>query len=189
MTDLRFQDLLSALEYDFLRASQGLIALPSPGDGGIGPTSHPEHFYQLRLVVRTAFAYFEGVTFYLKLVSAKACIDKGLEVTQAERYLVGEVEHRVTDSGEVVQRPAHIRLSANVRFAFNLAEKAFDMKGAFDPSADWWACFQAAVKIRDRLTHPRWASDLEIGPDEMMQVINAKAGFTALATAYAARAA
>ena len=185
MPEFSTRELLDALESDFLRASNALIASIQGAEDSRTSEHEQEHFYLMRQVVRTAFAYMEGTTFSLKLTATKACVDKGIDVSQAERYLVGEIEHRVNDGGEVVQRPAHIRLTANIRFAFNLAERAWAKNGLFDPSSDWWACLQASVKVRDRLTHPRWPMDLEVSPDEMMQMIKAKDGFTNLVRQYA----
>jgi hypothetical protein len=177
-------ELIHILDSDFARASKGLTDLVPANDKEFTKEEWEERFFHLRQIVRTAFAYFEGVTFAMKLAAAKKCMDDGKELTQPEKYLVGEVEHKIDDHGEVVQRTAQIRLAANIKFAFKLIERAYEKPKLFDPSEEWWACLQSSIKVRDRLTHPRWPWDIEMNPDEVNQLIKAKVGFTELIGKY-----
>jgi hypothetical protein len=58
----------------------------------------------------------------MKVRPASHCLDKGIEITDGERFFAVDQDHILTDIGRVIERPAHIRLSDNVRFAFSLQE-------------------------------------------------------------------
>jgi len=83
----------------------------------------------------------------------------------------------LNEKGEIVQRAAHISLSRNIRFAFALNDKARRRLSQFDASVEWWSCLKEAIKVRDRLTHPKMPDDLDVTPDELLKVIKAKNGF------------
>ena len=46
-----------------------------------------------------------------------------------------------------------------------------------DVSLTWWEKLKEAIKVRDRLMHPRFPSDLDVSPQEVIATITAKAGF------------
>ena len=50
-------------------------------------------------------------------------MDSGIEVSDHERYLSVEIDSELNDKGEIIERPAKLRLANNVRFAFRLQEK------------------------------------------------------------------
>ena len=68
--------------------------------------------------------------------------------------------------------------------AFALTEKAYRIPAQFDPSVEWWSCLGTAIKIRDRLMHPRMPDDLDISPEELIKTIKAKNGFEKLLMRY-----
>ena len=94
-----------------------------------------------------------------------------------ERYFATDVEFEINEKGQVVERSARISLARNVRFAIMLHERVWITSSKFDPSVGWWSSFREAVRIRDRLTHPKKPGDLDVSPDELLTVITAKGGF------------
>jgi hypothetical protein len=91
-------------------------------------------------------------------------MQEGVEITPQESYLAAEIEYKIGDKGEVVERPAQITLTRNIRFAFTLTEKAHRIPAQFDPSVEWWSCLREAIRVRGRLMHPRMPEDLDISP-------------------------
>lgn len=142
--------------------------------------------FESRQLIRAIFAYLEGLTFAIKIRAVQHSIEKQDPVSQAEHDFALEIDHQITDRGEIAERPAPINFSRNIRFAFRLYERVFDHKPRFDADAHWWDCLQKSVKVRDRLTHPRNPDDLDVSPNEVMEAFEARDGFRDVIHAYIA---
>ena len=105
-------------------------------DGVIQPDGsvRVNYEYKARQLVRAMFAFIEAVTFSVKVGAAQYCLDHGRDISDPERFFAVDIEHVMSDKGEIVARAAHIRLANNTRFAFALHEKAFGIARQFDPS-------------------------------------------------------
>src|SRR5690606_33636836 len=117
------------------------------------------------------------VTFSVKVTSAVTCMDRDIDITPQERYFAADTEYEINEKGNVVESIARISLSKNIRFAITLNRRAHDIDESFDASVEWWSCMKAAIKVRDRLTHPKFPDDLDISGAEIVQVMKAKNGF------------
>ena len=84
-----------------------------------------DYEYHARQLVRTIFAFIEGVTFSMKVKAASHCLDNRIEITDGERFFAVDKDHILTDKGRVIERPAHIRLSDNVQLALRYKKKRF----------------------------------------------------------------
>jgi hypothetical protein len=67
---------------------------------------------------------------------------------------------------------------------FALMDRAKPIEANPDTGKQWWAHFQAAIKIRDRLTYPQSAADLDVSHADLMTIIDADAGFRLLLSRY-----
>ena len=105
------------------------------------------------------------------------CINNDRDITDAERFFATDIDHILTEKGEIIERPAHIRLSDNIRFAFALQEKALGISDKFDASTEWWSCFKSSVRVRDRLTHPKLPEDIDVSCAEFIDDLKAYEGF------------
>ena len=94
-----------------------------------------------------------------------------------ERCLAVDADFDLNSKGEIRDTKAKIPLSSNIRFAILLKRKANGDSTPFDASVEWWGCLKKAIKVRDRLTHPRFPSDLVLTIDDIVDVINARSGF------------
>ena len=177
MEDRTTKELIETLGNDVDRCHQELIHAIDEGTTDSNGNVDADYGYQARQLVRAIFAFIEAVTFSAKVEAAEYCLDHNRDLTDAERFFATDTDYILNDKGRVVERPAHIRLCDNVRFAFALQEKALGLKEPFDSSCAWWGCFKAAVKIRDRLTHPKMPDDVDISGDEIMTVLRAFDGF------------
>ncbi len=90
----------------------------------------------------------------------------------------------LTDAGVVRNQFRHVRLASNVRFLFTLMQKARNQPVVFDANVAWWSKLKASIKVRDRLTHPKKAEDLELSTQEIDDVEAAFAGLTKHLTSY-----
>jgi hypothetical protein len=177
MSERTTSELIETLGDDIDRCHRELIG--SIGDGNVAPNGdvHADYEYHARQLIRAIFAFIEAVTFSVKVKAAEYCLHHNRDIEDAERFFAVDVEHVLTDKGEVVERPAHIRLTDNIRFAFALQEKALGRAKKFDPSTEWWSCLQSSIKVRDRLTHPKLPGDVDVSGAEIVAALKAYKGF------------
>ena len=177
-------ELIEVLGNEVSRCHEELLKAIDEGTVDSSGNVEADYEYQARQLVRTIFAFIEGVTFSMKVKAASHCLDKGIEITDGERFFAVDQDHILTDTGRVIERPAHIRLSDNVRFASALQEKALGIAKPFDSSCEWWSCFKSSIKVRDRLTHPKMPEDIDVSGDEIVSVLTAYEGFKGQALNY-----
>jgi hypothetical protein len=106
-------------------------------------------------------------------------MDCGIQITPQERYFATDAEYEINERGEIVEAVAKISLAKNVRFALAMNRKARGISEPFDASVEWWSCFKRAIKVRDRLTHPKLPGDLDVSGEDIVAVLKAKEGFEA----------
>ena len=175
--DRSTQEVMKTLGEDYDRCHKALIDCIDAGKRDKKGNVTADYEFYARQLIRAAFAYIEAVTFSVKAHSAWQCMERNLSIEPEERYFATDVEFEINDKGEVVERSARISLSRNVRFALMLHERVWITPIKFDPSVGWWSNFKQAVRIRDRLTHPKMPGDLDVSPDELITVLKAKRGF------------
>lgn len=150
------------------------------------PDEEGNHSYdesEARDLFRTLFAYLEGTSFSVRMWSAKALLDEGM-MDEFERAAVSEQAISLQD-GEVVVTPMKISLQENVRFTFKLMDRAHKKPTqTLDTGKAWWFDFKKAVKVRDRLMHPKLPEDLDISGDEVVLAIRVHDGFGELMRSY-----
>jgi hypothetical protein len=142
-------------------------------DGGI----YAEYEFYARQLIRAVFAYIEATTFSVKAWSAGRCMELEIEISPQERYFAIDTEYDLNDRGEVVETIAKISLAKNVRFAIAMNRRAHGVAEPFDASVEWWSCLREAIRIRDRLTHPKLPGDLDVSGEDIVKVLRARKGF------------
>jgi hypothetical protein len=129
--------------------------------------SQPER----RMYVRSTFATIEAWIYVMKQMALRMHPDpKCPTISEAERAFAQEHEYRLTDSGDVETRRAKISLETNLRFGFKLLAKAGSIPSELNVSGSDWQSFRRAIKIRDRITHPKSVSDLNISDEDYNDV-------------------
>lgn len=170
-------DLVRALVQDYDECCALLVQRVEEGKRHPDGTVDADDQFEARQLVRAAFAFIEGATFVLKIEALFRSEERGVELTDPEAHFIFEVDWRLR-RGRVVQTDAKISLLENVDFAFRVLEKASLLdEPIFNKNEAWWVALRESAQIRDRLTHPRWASDLDIAPSEVVTVMTAVRGF------------
>lgn len=114
----------------------------------------------------------------MKLAALDDCLDNGVEVSHADADLVFEVRHDLNDKGKIVETPAHIKLTRNIKFTLALYARAHRIARKLDTASEWWECLVSSIKVRDRLMHPRNPKDLDVSPKEVISAIKAQRGYS-----------
>ena len=185
MDECTTSELIEMLAGDVSRCQQAFVEAIDEGKVDQNGDVDADYEYHARMLIRSIFAYIEGVTFSVKVSAADLCLKKGIDITDGERFFAIDLDFMLSNAGDVIERPTHIRTSDNVRFAFRLEEKALGLLTKFDPSEGWWSDFKSAIKVRDRLMHPKWPADLNISGDEIIQAQRAYNGYIAQIDFYA----
>ena len=171
------RELMEQLGSDFSRCHAMLIECIDAGevddDGGV----FADYEFYARQLIRAVFAYIEAVTFSVKAWSAGRCMELGIDITPQERYFATDTEYELNEKGELVETAAKISLARNIRFALAMNRKAHGVAEPFDASVEWWSCLREAIRIRDRLTHPKMPGDLDVSGDDIVKVLKARDGF------------
>ncbi len=182
--DRTTKELIEILGTDYEYFHGEIISRLDEGEKGQDGLTSADFQFEARQLVRAAFAYIEAVTFSVKVHSAMVCDRNDVYLSDAERNFIGEIQFSLNDKGEVVERAAQIKLTQNIRFAFNLLARSRQIESKFDPSTEWWSCLRSSIRVRDRLMHPRLPVDLDISIKELLDVMKAKHGFDQLLMEY-----
>lgn len=177
MTDDTTERLITTLSADVIHAHRDLVASFQEKPAQSGGSIKGDTGYFSRQLIRSVVAYIEAVSFSMKLGATALCMQRGIEVTDFERFAAIELDAEVSENGTVVERPARIRLRPNIRFAFAMFDRANGNSLRFDPTAPWWSDLAATIGVRDRLTHPRKPEDANVSGSEILIALNARAGF------------
>ena len=118
-----------------------------------------------RELVRTLFAAVEGLvwTYREHILEIGRATDM---LTPAEEYAFSEKSYLVSDQGKIVEQTRFMPIPALIRLTTRLAGKispALEIK--FDNAG--WHQFQQALKIRNRVTHPKSETDLLIDSKDL----------------------
>lgn len=121
-----------------------------------------------RDLIRTMFAAIEGSAWgYRQHVSSIAkSID---ELSPMMDMAFSESTYFVSETGKLEQQTRFISLTAMIRFTTRVAQQ-FSPDLHIDFGDKSWAEFQQAIAIRNRITHPKSMSDLEITDDDISTV-------------------
>jgi hypothetical protein len=129
-----------------------------------------------RIYIRSVFALIEGNIFQMKRVIIDA-YDKGkIKLTSAEEAIVKE-ETCDLSKGKPRVQTKFLPILENVRFTIPCFARAFG--GNYEPeySNQGWQYFQKAIKICNRITHPKEKKELIISDDEITCIEKARDWF------------
>ena len=122
-----------------------------------------------RVFVRSLFAYIEGSCFRMK----QDALFFDDEFTPGEIILLEEKEYSLKNNGNVKERNAHLRSEDNLKFSFMMLAKALGRDFELNLQGNGWVRYQKALKIRDRITHPKKIQNLAITDSEFDIVLDA----------------
>lgn len=125
--------------------------------------------YSRRQLVRTFHAYVETIVTNLK----RQALHEAARFDNAERALLAEEKYELTDTGEPKVVLQMISLARNVRFAFRCYAKAHGISFYLSVDGPGWRDFRSALRVRNRLTHPRTAADLDLSDAEIETIARA----------------
>ena len=89
-----------------------------------------------------------------------------------ELCALSHISYDVKQNGELVIRDPHIRFENKVMFILELVNRI--TKSQITPrKIDGWEEFKAAIKIRNRITHPKTKKDLAVSKKDYDTIVKA----------------
>jgi hypothetical protein len=128
---------------------------------------------QRRNFVRAVFAAIEGI---LWSVQAELLDTAEHVLSEAERHYLKDESIRLNDKGRVEISKAKTTLAQRVYLVTSLVAKVRP-DCTVDLKSDGWRDLQNSLNLRDRLTHPKLRSDLDISDAEVDTTFNGYAFF------------
>ena len=110
---------------------------------------------------------------FSRLALSRSASNAALGLSTAERSLAADECYDLSTSGSVTTRRAKLHTLANIRFAFDILAKVEGNEFQLDVSQGGWQLLQRSMKIRDRLMHPKAASDLRVSDEEIRDSVRA----------------
>jgi hypothetical protein len=132
-----------------------------------------------RTYVRAVFALFEATQWMLKQMVLGFVEDEGLDhYDAAELAMLREEQHTLNGRGQAVTRVAKLGLLENFKFTVHSIAKLKMLDPPAALAGDGIQQLQLAIRIRDRLVHPRQPQDIAISDEEMAAVHRAREFWT-----------
>ncbi len=150
------KELIETLGENFKRCYEALIQSFDDGTLDEYGDLNADHEFHATQLTRAVLTYIEGVTFSAKISAGRDRVQRGIDISPLERCIAVEVDYELNEKVEAVERPARIRLSSNIRFAFALSEKARELSPQFDVSAEWWFCLREQLEFATILYTREW---------------------------------
>ena len=131
-------------------------------------SSHSEGFI-CRTYIRSFFALIEGMTAQIKKLALQVHQQQPI-FEPFEISLLVEEDAFLTNKGEPRSKKAKLRFIDNFQFAIWSLNRALNLNIAVPKESGWNEMLQA-IKIRDRITHPKNTVCLVISESEMKNTI------------------
>ena len=120
-----------------------------------------------RMTYRTVFASIEALARFLRQ-TALLFTEQGEDpFSAAERLALAEVTYEVGPDGRVGEKPTKIRTLDGICLSLDAIARSAGVAYRVDKSGGKWRSLCSAVKVRDRLTHPKSAQDFVVTDQEM----------------------
>lgn len=154
----------------------------------IGAQDNPKTDWWKRSAYRAMFAWIEGYVYGMKQVVLRAyMVGTAIELSRSELSFLYEETYSI-DKGKTRTKNVFVRLESNIRFTFSVFERIYNLEPMIDAGSQDWQNFCSAIEVRNRLTHPKAADDLNVTEKELMLLTSVLNWFNRLSTAAAKEA-
>jgi len=123
-----------------------------------------------RTFVRSLFAGIEGINHRMKHISMLLANIHKIELTHAEIAMLREETYSLNEKGDATSSKSKLRTKENLCFTLKTFARVCNSPYEVDRNSEEWGSFNEALRIRDRLTHPKSSDDLMISDTELKTV-------------------
>lgn len=123
-----------------------------------------------RTLVRSLFACIEGINHRMKFVAMGMAEVNSVKLSRAEHALLREEAYNLNDNGDAISSKSKLKTADNLLFTLRTTARASKSSYTIDKASENWYSFKEALKIRDRITHPKTSGDLVISDSELKAI-------------------
>lgn len=128
-----------------------------------------------RNFVRALFAWIEAISYLMRQHVLNEIRKEALTEESIPKLLAAsERSYHVDDKGDVVEDPLRTKISNNLLFSLKSFAEVVAFPLTVDKGGRNWQAYARALKIRDRVTHPKSPDDLELTEADIEAVREAK---------------
>ncbi|MGM7284521.1 hypothetical protein ABRY74_22000 [Pseudomonas guariconensis] len=120
-----------------------------------------------RAYIRSIFAMIEGTTWVLKQTLLKAIEMKGKKFRPGEYELLSDRSYELKENGDIKEQTKFLKLPDNIRFTYKALGKYTKTEFDLGVGTIAWDNFLEALKIRNRITHPKNTSEFSVSDSEI----------------------
>lgn len=124
------------------------------------------HQVHKRAYVRSVFAFIEGVLYRIKITAAHYGVLRG-NLSPQELVVLEDMKLDIDSKGKVSSKPLYPPFLNNVKFTFKIYSKTADSTFQLSTGGAGWQSLCDALKVRNRLMHPKEIIDLEVTDTEI----------------------
>jgi len=126
-----------------------------------------------RSYVRSVFAYIEGNVYLLKRLTLIDFKIAEISLNSAEVAFLLEESYHLSDNGTVNTKPHYgVKIGSNIRFLFHIISEKYGINNELDVSTGVWNTFQNALKVRNRINHPKDAGDIKVSDQDIKDAVH-----------------
>ena len=119
-----------------------------------------------RAYVRSVFAFIEGVLHRTKVATVRLGMLLG-SISIHELVVLEGTQLEVNDKGDVNSKPLYPPFLSNIKLTFRTFSKSIGSSFSLNVGGQGWQNLREAVKVRDRLMHPKEVADLQVSDAEI----------------------
>lgn len=135
--------------------------------------------FDRKTYIRTFFAYVEGMIGSSKHFALRMLALHKDDSSAAQYAMLREESYALNEKGDAVTRGRFVPLTSNVLFALRMHALSFGLNYTPNLGDGGWDAFRAAVKIRNRLTHPRTLIESRVTAEDVATASRASEWFRA----------
>lgn len=145
-----------------------LLAFLHDAEGAQKLLDHESSQFARRAYIRSSFAYIEGATWLLKQTCLNAHSSSGRRrLSVAEYALLRDEGYELKANGDPVTQTKFLRLLQNMKFTNRVFNRLFRASVNLGVGGKDWNNLVGAVKVRNRITHPRSMADYDVSDEEI----------------------
>lgn len=168
ISNQRQQAMMAELEHlEYLKLLDILI---TDVECSIEKFNQDDNQFTRRSFIRNVFSFIEGNINMLKQeILVKLKHSRIIKLEPEEILVLKEESPQVEKNGKIKATTKYVDLLTNIRVTFRYYTKIFDFKYDLDVSKQYWQIFQSSLKVRNRITHPKVESDMDISNQELVE--------------------
>jgi len=120
-----------------------------------------------RAYIRSTFAMIEGTTWIIKQTILKALEMTDKTFQPGEYELLSDKSYELKANGDIKEQTKFLKLPENIKFTYKALEKHTHTEFDLGIGTIAWTNFQEALKIRNRITHPKNISEFSVSDPEI----------------------